>query len=100
MNENQKKILTFAEDSNLAIFDELQEVNLQLKKLVEKPTPEFPAFPAYPQQKEVVFPTIQKIECTNFPVQKETKIDFSTTNALLQKLLEKDTEICVTLKIE
>lgn len=57
-----KKLNTFESNPNLAIFDELQEANAALKIIAEKEIPEMPKMP---------------------------EIDFTKTNELLERLIEK-----------
>ena len=81
MNEQQKKqaekVITFAKNPQLALFDELQEINDSLKILTGK-------------EKLIVEATL-----------KTKEVNLDETNNLIQKLLEKETEpIEITLDIE
>lgn len=104
-NNQLERLIDFADDPNLAIFSELQDISDTLIKISEKETPEFPTFPKVPEPLEEVsiknFPDVQKVEVVNFPLEKE--VDLTETNNLLKRLLNKeiqDTDIVVTLKIE
>ena len=73
-----------AEDKNLAIFDSIQEVHETLKSIDEKC--------GVISEKEIPKPKA--------PIVQVSETDMSETNDLLRKLVDKDTEITVNLKIE
>lgn len=66
-----KKLVGFGEDKDLAIFDELQEMNEHLKEMCEKEDPEYPEPKDFPevQKVEVInqkdIPEVQKVEVVN-----------------------------------
>lgn len=77
-----KKVLTFAQNPQLAIHDELSESNDRLEALAASTdaskelleviaSKEFPEFPEIPKPLEEVsiknFPAVQKVEVANFP---------------------------------
>lgn len=86
--EKAQKLLVFNENPELALFDELQELNATAREIADKPEHKCPDFPVIPE-----FPKIP-----DFP--RIPELDMSETNELLKKLLDKDTKISVKLIIE
>src|SRR3990167_3718183 len=57
-----KKLKLFTDNPNLAIHQELVQLNDTMEKIAEKEMPEFPAFPVFPEMPETKFPEVQKVE--------------------------------------
>lgn len=72
--EQAKKLAVFAKNPELAQYLEVQNLSNKLdiaieslQNLADKEPPETAPFPDFPEQKEVIFPDIQKVEVSNFP---------------------------------
>lgn len=86
-----EKYTKFEESKDLAIFDELQQMNKTLKEIVDKPNIEIPPFPEIPETVVNVPETVVNVPQPKVEVKTE-KIDLTKTNSLLQKLLDKKEE--------
>lgn len=106
MKEEQKKqaqkLLLLEKEPALAIFDELQQINVTLSQINAKEYPEIP------EQEPIDIPEIDLTETNNLLqelLQKDNPqqdIDLSGIEDLLKKLLQKESkseEINVTLEI-
>ena len=86
---------------NLPVVRELKKTNELLSALINKPDMEMPTIPEPLEAVSISnMPEVMKVEVINpMGMPEMPKIDMVETNSLLKKILEKDTEINVTLEI-
>ena len=105
MEDQFKKLITLKDDPVIGFFDEIRELNDLLKKVVsaieESKTTEVSILnqeqPDFSSVEEGLGKVVEAIGGIKFPEQKETKIDLSGVERLLNKISEKkDKEVDVS----